>query len=815
MSIRFRDLEGICSGRILHIDGEQEIIHLLIDSRKIVNSHGSIFFAIEGVHHDGHKFLNAAFKRGIRQFVISKSETLAEEIKAESNVLLVTNVVEALQVVVSNHRQCYDIPVIGVTGSNGKTIVKEWLNTLLTANNRVIKSPKSYNSQVGVPLSVWQMTNKHQVGIFEAGISKTGEMINLQKIIRPTIGIFTNLGPAHDVGFESRNIKADEKLILFSNCNKLIYCADHENVVTAIERFKLSNPEVECISWSLTGKSKRYNYSNENSSILLGQFVCELKYSDRTSVENIAHCITCCLEMGMSAELIQQNASLLEPVNMRLELKSGINGCYLIDDSYNNDFTGLEIALDFMLLHGGSRKRTLILSDILQSNKSPEELYKSVNKLLLDKGVNRLIGIGNEIGNNKRFFELENTFYTKTECLVDSLNAHQFNDEIILVKGARQFSLEVILNHLQEKIHGTRLEINLDALTENLNYYRSILKPKTRLMVMVKALAYGGGSYEIANVLQYHHVDYLAVAYVDEGISLRKKGITMPIMVMNVSNESFIHLSDYKLEPEIYSVKQLNDLIQFSNGGKLPEIHLKIDTGMHRLGFLEENIDDLIDLLREVSDLEVASIFTHLSASEDQNMDDFTLLQLDLYSSIYDRITSIADKHPLRHALNSSGITRFPNHHMDMVRLGIGLHGIDSDPSIQEYLQPVSTLKTSISQIKILKAGESVGYGRAFVADKPTTIAVLAIGYADGYDRRFGNGIGSVIINGKKAPVVGNVCMDMVMVDVTSINATVGEDAIVFGPKLPVNDLANLIHTIPYEILTNVGARVKRVFRMS
>lgn len=815
MGIRFRDLERICSGSILHLDSDQQITHLIIDSRKIVSSPGSIFFAIDGAHHDGHNYLNAAFERGIRQFIISKPEALPGEVKKESNVLLVTDVAQALQVIVSDHRQHHDIPVIGITGSNGKTIVKEWLSELLKTDHNVVKSPKSYNSQVGVPLSVWQMTNEHQIGIFEAGISKTGEMINLQKIIRPTIGIFTNIGPAHDIGFESMDIKADEKLILFSECDKLIYCADHKDVAIAIERFKLHNPTVECISWSFAERSKTYNYSSKNNSISYGQTVFDLKYSDLTSLENIAHCITCCLEMGMSAELIHRGVSSLEPVNMRLELKRGINQCYLIDDSYNNDLAGLEIALDFMSLHSGSRKKALILSDILQSNRRPEELYKSVNKLLLDKGVNQLIGIGDEIGESKNIFELESAFYPSTQDFINTLDSHHFDNEIILVKGARQFSFEQIVNHLQEKIHGTRLEINLDALTENLNYYRSIIEPDVRLMVMVKAFAYGGGSYEIANVLQYHHVDYLAVAYVDEGVALRKKGITIPIMVMNVSPESFIHLDTYNLEPEIYFVNQLNDLIQFSKGSDLSKIHLKIDTGMHRLGFLEEDIDDLIDLLKEVSDLEVASIFTHLAASEDDNMDDFTDLQLDRYSSIYDRIASSINNQPLRHVLNSSGITRFPNHHMDMVRLGIGLHGIDPNPSVQQHLEPVSTLRTSISQIKRLETGESVGYGRAFIADKPTTIAVLSIGYADGYDRRFGNGKGFVIINGEKAAVVGNVCMDMTMVDMTGINVVEGAEVIVFGPELPVNDLANLIQTIPYEILTNVGPRVKRVFRMS
>ncbi len=815
MGVFFNDLKKICTGRIRHFQDERLITHLLIDSRKLVNYRGAIFFAIEGTQHDGHDFIAEVFRKGIRQFIVAKQDAVYKDVMQESNVLEVTNVIDAIQAITGDHRRQYQIPVIAITGSNGKTIVKEWLSQLLGMTHKVVKSPKSYNSQVGVPLSVWQITDSDEFGIFEAGISQSGEMDNLEKVIQPTIGILTNLGPAHDQGFKSMEDKAEEKLKLFRHCNKVIYCCDHERVVVAIEKFKKTNPGVECISWSLSGRDSNYNFSVDTNYIAWNGIELAFKFPDYTSQENLIHCIVTYLELGMNLNSLQQAVSLLEPVNMRLELKRGINGCYLIDDSYNNDLASLEIALDFMAQQGGQRKKTLILSDILQANRNKEELYGAVSDLLGERGVDELIGIGAEISSQKETFQIKSTFYPETRAFINALSAHQFDNKSLLIKGARPFAFEQIVNQLQEKIHGTRLEVDINALTENLNYYRSLIIPGCCLMVMVKALAYGGGSYEIANVLQYHRVDYLAVAYVDEGIELRKKGITLPIMVMNVSHESFIHLNSYNLEPEIYSVSQLNRFIGAFEGLKMPMIHLKIDSGMHRLGFSNNDIDDLIAILKGHPGIDVASIFTHLSASEDEGKDNFTILQVESYQAVYDKIGSAINRQPLKHVLNSSGISRFPKYHLDMVRLGIGLYGIDPDPEMQEHLQEVSTLKTSISQIKEIERGESVGYGRAFVAQKPTTIATLAIGYADGYDRRFGNGVGKVIVDGKMAKVVGNICMDMTMVDVTGIDAREGDEVIVFGTELSVKSLADSIGTIPYEILTNVGNRVKRVFHIS
>jgi len=812
MGLFFSDLKAITSGEIIHIKEDVEISHLLIDSRKIVNYKGALFFAIVGPRHDGHKFIEELFNKGIRQFIVSDTSSISSEIISKSNVLKVPDVVGSLQGVVSDHRRKFKLEVIAVTGSNGKTIVKEWLGQILSTAKKVVKSPKSYNSQVGVPLSVWQISDEDEIGVFEAGISQPGEMVRLEQVIQPTIGIITNLGSAHDAGFDSREQKLTEKLRLFDHCEKIIYCADHSDIHASLSELNNESKSVQLISWSSKGKEATYNYEIGNGGISCDGMLFPFDQTGQIAIENMLHCLTVAQVIGLEPEQIVAELKKITGVPMRQELKRGTNGCYLVDDTYNNDFSSLEAAIDFLIQQSGNRKKTVILSDLLQTGLSAGDLYEKVSLLLKSKGVERLIGVGLDISKNGVLFDSESTFYDSTNSLLGEFQELEFRDEIILVKGARSFEFEGIVDHLQEKVHGTRLEINLNALTENLNYYRSVVSPDVKIMAMVKALAYGGGSVEIANLLQYHKVDYLAVAYPDEGIELRKKGITLPIMVMNVGPESMLKLSFNKLEPVIYSLSQLNELRHLHKLIGPTKVHLKIDTGMNRLGFNAQQLDEVGVVLKKNKWIVVVSIFSHLAASEDPTHDDATLQQCVEFVDLCEKMDEVLGYQSMRHILNSAGISRFPDFQLDMVRLGIGLYGIDTDAKVQSQLLPVSSLKTSVSQIRKVKKGETVGYGKAYVSKKETSIATIAIGYADGFDRRFGNGVGKVLINGQLAPVVGNICMDMTMVDVTGIEVKEGDEVVIFGKGLPVTELATSIGTIPYEILTSVGARVKRVF---
>jgi len=802
----FSNLENITQGKILQLFHDLPVTTLLTDSRKAILTDGAIFFAVGGLHHDGHQFIPKLYEQGIRQFVIERP---VKDLGKEANVLLVHSSIAALQQIVANHRSGMNAPVIGITGSNGKTIIKEWLYQLLSPEFIIAKNPASYNSQLGVPLSVWQMQNRHTLGIFEAGISTVNEMQRLEKVLKPTLGIFTNIGSAHSEGFKTTEEKIGEKLNLFTDTELVIYCKDHPAIDKAIQQRGIRG-----FTWG-RGDNASVKISKENEDYRITtpskEFLLHIPFSDQASTENCFHCLMILLHFGYTPEKIQSRISALKAVPMRLELKEGINHCLIIDDTYNNDLAGLQVSLDFLSHQNQKSKKRVILSDIHESGLSSTALVKKVFSLLSASNINHFIGIGPVLYSYQHNFPPGSLFFRSTEEFLRDFNFNILREEVVLVKGARVFTFEKIINHIQRKVHGTIMEIDLGALVHNLNYFRARLNPTTKIMAMVKAFAYGSGSNEIANVLQYHKIDYLGVAYADEGVELRKNNITLPIMVMNPTEESFDSLLQYHLEPEVYSFKVLQSLGK-SFEERHCKIHIKIDSGMHRLGFGPDEIDGLTTLLIERPNLKVASVFSHLAAADEKNHDPFSKEQGLQFKEMADRISQRLGYRPFYHLLNSSGILRLPQFQFDMVRLGIGLYGIDPTQDQPHELKPVATLKTIISQIKHVPAGESVGYGRKGRTDKPITTATLAIGYADGFSRAFSQGIGKVMVNGVPARVIGNVCMDMTMIDISGIPAKEGDEVIVFGKELPIEELAKSIHTIPYEILTNTSERVKRVF---
>lgn len=826
--LTFSQLPTIIHGSLLQIEDDPAIAHLLTNSRKLAQPATTVFFAIRGKFNDGHEYVNALYARGVRQFIIEDLDNIPGIKNADSLplsfpgacFLLVESSLAALQAIAQNHREQFVLPVIGITGSNGKTIVKEWLAQLLAPTEKVVKSPRSYNSQIGVPLSVWQIAEEHTLGIFEAGISQPGEMEKLEKIIRPTIGIFTNIGSAHDEGFVEKATKIKEKLKLFAHAELLFYCAEEIRLTAAL---KESESTTETFTWgyhenanllilaaekSETKTSIKYRYQEKESQI-------ELPFTDAASVENALHSLAFLVWQGLAPEVMQPRFDKLQPVAMRLEMKEAINNCYLIDDTYNNDLAGLATALDLLMNQKRHQKKTVILSDLLEAGLPEEALYTQVASALNSRHVNRLIGIGKVISRHQLKFDLDAQFYASTEEFLADFKPDDFHNEIILLKGARIFGFEKIVSLFGQKVHGTKLEVNLDALVHNLNYYRAKLKPETKIMVMVKAFAYGSGSYEIANILQFHRVDYLAVAYADEGVSLRENGISLPVMVMNPSPDSFTKMLKYSLEPEIYSLALLQSFLDYisSDSGIAYHIHLKLDTGMHRLGFTEEDFEKVLGLLVAEPRVQIASIFSHLAGADEALHNDFSKEQIANFQRMANTLETKLGYSTTKHILNSAGIVRFPEHQFDMVRLGIGLYGIEASGTEQNALQSVGTLKTTVSQIKEIKQGDTIGYSRKGKAETDLTIATLAIGYADGYDRRFSNGNGEVLLNGQRAPLIGNVCMDMCMVNITGLqNIKEGDEAIVFGKDPTISELAKKIDTIPYELLTNVSPRVKRVF---
>jgi len=847
------------------------ITQLLFDSRKVSLPHGSLFFSIKGPRHDGHDYIKDAYEKGIRNFVVSKKKGFS--ILPDTNYLLVKNPLQALQTLARHHRQQFSFPTIAITGSNGKTIIKEWLYELLRDEHNIVRSPKSYNSQIGVPLSVWQIDQAHDLGIFEAGISQRGEMEKLANIIQPDIGLLTNIGEAHSEGFSSIEEKLREKIQLFFSCKTIIHRNDNElinSVMTEMsDTFEVSNiftwgrnqnanlhikniekkdgstvlhanlkrkHEVHPPAPSKGGdtnarsfsRSEKYppleGASTPSSPPLEGgrgvdsaqEIQIEVPFTDDAYLENIAHCWAVMLHLNYNNEIIKKRIRRLQSVPLRLELKAAVNNCTLINDSYNNDLNSLEIALDFLTQQGGNQQSTLILSDILQTNQTPDALYKRVAELVKEKQINRFIGVGNHIFSIKKHLpaDLISSFYLTTNDLQNDLPNLQFNRENILLKGARIFEFERIARMLEQKAHRTVLEINLNALTHNLNIYSRYLKPQTKVMAMVKAAAYGSGSDEVARLLEFQNVDYLAVAYTDEGVELHEAGIRLPILVLNPEAASFDALIRHELEPEIYSLEVLQNFskeLDYQNISSYP-IHLNLNTGMNRLGFEETDIDELVDYLNENKSVRVASVFSHLAGSDDALFDDFSRQQIIQFKFLYKKIKIKIGYAPMRHMLNSGGIIRFPDEQMDMVRLGIGLYGIGC-AEIQHELQTVSTLKATISQIKTVHKNDTIGYNRAGKATHNMRIATISIGYADGFLRQLGNGRGSVVIHGKTARTVGNICMDMCMVDVTNIpQANVGDEVIIFGKEKPVQVLANELQTIAYEVFTNISGRVKRIY---
>jgi alanine racemase len=794
---------------------ECNIEHCLTDSRQVSFIDTTLFVALETNTGSGHKYVEDLYKQGVKNFLISIWDEKYNDF--EANFFLVDNTLKALQALAMYHRdnftsqaELFRFPIIGVTGSNGKTIVKEWLYQLLKDKFNCCRSPKSYNSQIGVPLSVLNLNKEHNLGIFEAGISQTNEMERLAMIIKPKIGIITNIGNAHNAGFHSIDEKIEEKIKLFYTADTVI-CPSKYGIEKYFEK-KLT----QLITWGINDKKAVINVSKiteGNDSIVKFEYnnrsyEYKIPFTDDASVENALNAIICCVFLSIS----DLKTESLEPVAMRLELKQGINNCTLINDSYNSDLGGLSIAIDF--LNSQSRNtglsKTLILSDIAQTGTDDKSLYSAVADLIKEKGIDRFIGVG-EISNYKNLFPSTSTFYERT---IDLINAQPtFINEIILIKGARKFEFEKITNYLSAKSHETIMEVNLSALVDNFKHLRSFLKNDTKAVAMIKADAYGCGALAVGQTLSHYNCDYFGVAVADEGVELRKAGIKTPIIIMNPELNTFDLMIKYRLEPEIYSFKLLKSFANYTENEGINNfpIHIKIDTGMHRLGFEEKEIDSLIDFLKNNKSLKVESAFSHLVAAEDKNEDEFTLKQIETFKRITDKLQNELNITFLRHILNTSGIQRFSEYQMEMVRMGIGLYGIGIDEN--SPIRPVATLKTRILQIKELGAEETVGYNRKGKLNKASRIAAIPIGYADGLSRAFGNGNGYVMINSKKAPFVGNICMDVCMIDITDIeNVNEGDMVTIFGTEPSISELAKKTNTIPYEILTSISKRVKRIY---
>ncbi len=817
-------------------ESDMPFAELLTDSRRLGDAASTLFVAIPGSRLNGHDYLEELYRKGVRNFLVSEEAPLHQ--LQGAHVLKVKNTLQALQKLAAWKRRQFSFPVIGITGSNGKTIVKEWLYQLLHEDFHIVRSPKSYNSQLGVPLSLWQMDETHNLGIFEAGISEPGEMEKLESMIRPEIGLFTNIGEAHSEGFLNIRHKTKEKLKLFVQCKVLVYCMDYPDINQSIAEINALSKSAEnhdnkikTFSWSFHADSDLQVKSlvlHNNRAYLSCQYGerlydLELPFTDKASVENALHCCALMLYLGYGFETIASRVKNLSRIAMRLEMKEAQNNCILINDSYNSDMGSLRIALDFLNQQNRTSRKTVILSDILQSGKGEIELYEEVGKMLSDAGVHRLIGVGPALSRQRKYLDKsglpEIVCYKDTEDLLSHYEELVFLNESILLKGARKFKFEIIGKLLEKKAHETVLEINLNALIKNLKTYQNLLNPDTKVMAMVKAFSYGSGSFEIANALQFNRVDYLAVAYADEGVELRKAGISLPIMVMNPEQRSFETMLSYRLEPDLFNLplfRKFAEAARIFRGKRSLQfrIHLELETGMNRLGFAEKDLPELCSLLKEHCELlEVASVFSHLSASEDSRFDDFTESQIERFERMSLVLSDACPKPFLRHILNTGGILRHSRAQFDMVRLGIGLYGVDASAKIQSKLENVSTFKTTIAQIKEVEAGESVGYGRAGRAESPMRIATVRVGYADGLPRSLSQGKGYMSIHGQKAPIIGNICMDMSMLDITGLeHVNEGDEVIIFGHDPDIRSLAQLAGTIPYELLTGISQRVKRIY---
>ena len=834
MTYTIEKIASIVKGRI-EGKGDPSLIitELLFDSRLLTSPGNTLFFSLKSNRNNGNKYIDELYNKGVRCFVVEES---LSSLYPFSYFIVVEDTLKALQELAAHHRNNFILPVIGITGSNGKTIIKEWLYQILSHEMSVARSPKSYNSQIGVPMSVWQLNELHQAAIFEAGISRPGEMQNLEKIIRPTIGIFTNIGEAHGKNFDNIRHKVEEKLKLFLKVDTLIYCSDHKEIKEAVEK-----KNINTFSWSRKdNKADVLIYSIEkgegetiisavrrNSQIQNDSQIFKfsdsqiqkirIPFTDDASIENAIHCWLAAMRLGIPDNVIETKMQQLCPVEMRMELKSGINNCEVINDSYNSDFNSLTIALDFMNQHHHSKEKVVILSDILQSELKEEDLYENIAHLLRNKGVTSLIGIGEAMSRQQNKFDINKIFYKDTKDFLTNHKIEDFHNQMILLKGARDFSFEKISRLLEEKAHESILEINLDNLVKNMNYYRSKLKNGTKLMVMVKAFAYGSGNFEVSNVVEFHRADYLTVAYADEGIELRRKGISLPIMVMTPEANTFESIIKNNLEPDIYSFRSLTLLEDAIKKLEKPlnspiGIHIKLDTGMHRLGFLKDDIDELLTRLKKNSNIIVKSVFSHLAGSDSEKFNDFTSLQINNFEEMSSKIIEAFPYKILRHILNSAGISRFTDYQYDMVRLGIGIYGVPPCDEDRGKLKNVVSLKTTIVQIKEYECGETVGYSRRGVINRKSKIGVVPIGYADGLKRQLGNGNACFYVNGKAAPIIGNICMDMCMIDLTDIECKENDTAILFDENHSIERIAEACDTIAYEILTSISQRVKRIY---
>lgn len=825
MTYTLENIASIVEGKIVG-NGDKSIVikDLLFDSRLLISPENTLFFSLKSNRNNGNKYIDELYGKGVRSFVVDN--VVSESSIVDAAFIIVDDTLKALQKLAANCRDNYDIPIVGITGSNGKTIVKEWLYQILSPEMSVARSPKSYNSQIGVPMSVWQLNESHQLAIFEAGISRYDEMQNLKEIIKPSIGIFTNIGSAHGKNFDNINDKVEEKMKLFHDVDTLIYCSDHKEINDAVEKL-----DIKTFSWSRKDKNADVQvYSVEKGedvtvisavsqkpSAKSHSLKITIPFTDDASIENAIHCWVAAMLLNIPEDVIEKKMRHLSTVAMRMELKSGINNCEVINDSYNSDFNSLTIALDFMNQQHHKKERVVILSDILQSELKEEELYKKIALLLKNKGVNSVIGIGEAISRQKDKFDMDKVFYNDTKDFLTNHRIEDFHNQMILLKGARDFGFEKISRLLQEKAHETILEINLNNLVRNMNYYRSKLKSDTKLMVMVKAFAYGSGNFEVSNVLEFHRADYLTVAYADEGIELRRKGINLPIVVMTPEINTYESIIKNNLEPDIYSFRSLSlleDAIEKLDAPlKSPiGIHIKVDTGMHRLGFLKDEIDELLSRLKNNENIVVRSVFSHLAGSDSPDFDDFTMSQINNFEEMSTKIIDAFPYKILRHILNSAGISRFTDYQYDMVRLGIGVYGVSPCEDDRGKLKNVVSLKTTIVQIKEYEVGETIGYSRKGVVERKSKIGVVPIGYADGLKRQLGNGNACFYVNGKAAPIIGNVCMDMCMIDLTDIDCKENDTAILFDENHSIERIAEACNTIAYEILTSFSQRVKRIY---
>lgn len=810
------EITAICQGK--YVGPDRNVALIVTDSRAPMKPGESLFAAIKGKTHDGHRYIPELIRRGINIFLV---EDLTLKSDNEITIIYVDNTLKALQKLAAFHRERFHYPVAGITGSNGKTIVKEWLYQLLTPKRKVVRSPKSYNSQIGVPLSIYHLSSAYDFALIEAGISQPEEMANLGEIIKPTVGIITNIGEAHQENFSNYVQKANEKLRLFKNSTTIIYSLDDE-VISQVISNEQGFTGKQFYTWSTTFPGATVYL--EDRIITPGRTTLKIRvkekeisahipFSDAASLANALTCFTTLIALGEDPELTAEKLQYLEPVAMRLELKKGIQNCTLINDTYNSDVVSLGIALDYLSRQNQHTRKTVILSDILQSGIHPHDLYKKVADLMVVKNVDYLIGIGAEIYETMGRIKLKADFYPDTDTFIAQHPTKNFNNEAILIKGARKFEFEKIVSHLEQKVHQTRLEINLTNLAYNLNFYRSLLQPGVRTMVMVKAFAYGSGSVEIATVLQHQKVDYLAVAFADEGVELRKAGIHLPIMVMNPEKGSFEQMISHNLEPELYSLRIFKEWIKIITKSGKPDypVHIKIESGMHRLGFEADECDTLIRLLNENPHIRVVSVFSHLSSAGNAHHDDFSNTQIEQFRTSGKKIIKSIKEKPLLHILNTSGIERFPHAQFDMVRLGIGLHGISN--TYQDEIKPVASFKSIISQVKQIKKGEFVSYNKSYHAKKSTTIGIVPVGYADGLCRKLGNGRATVKTEGHKAPIIGDICMDMSMIELSDPKSVKeGQEVIIFDEPKTLQKLADLAGTIPYELLTSISARVKRIY---